>query len=715
LTEALSQLATLIGQVARQLLGEPNRTLSSKMELRYGSHGSLSVDLRKGTWFDHEANVGGGTLDLIERETGRHDAERFEWLEQNTDYQDESKANGHDRAAAPKLGRVVESYPYVDEAGEFLFEVVRFDPKDFRQRRRARADDDPSKIHDGWIWSSRGIRPVPYRLPELVEAIANERLVFIAEGEKDCDNLWRLGVPATCNAGGAGKWSEQLNRYFEGADVIALPDNDPQKKHPKTGELMFHDDGRPVLPGQDHMQDVARQLALVAHRVRVLDLSRSWRQMPLKGDVSDWLKAGGAPAQLYALVDDLKDWSPDGVSLEIPVTFPFPIDARLIQRRPWLVPGLLLRRQVTVMVAPPGSGKSLLTLQIAIVCTAGIPEWNGWRPRGRVRVLVINAEEDNDELKRRLWAAAEAMRVPHNMLDGLAFADQPETIVVAKADSRTKTVIATPMLKQIVATIIAKQIDIVIVDPFAETFAGDENSNSELKWAAALWRKVARETNAAVFLIHHTKKYAHDMAGDPDAGRGGGALAGVARIVATLFTMTEKEAQAFGFKEINERHKYIRFDDAKANLSLVTFNARWFCKKTVILPNAGDGEPADEVGVLEPWRAPDALSGLTEVEVKKILNEISEGVKDDSGRPLGDPFSLKKSDRWAGTIIQRYRPCSDDQAKKILNIWIKNGFLETFETVTSRSKGKMREGLKVIGRPGIISEDRDMFSEKEDA
>jgi RecA/RadA recombinase len=720
LTEPLSQLATLMESVARILLGEPNRALSSAAELRYGTRGSVSVDLRKGTWFDHETNEGGGTLDLIERQTGLREAERFEWLTRHTDYQEQPKSNGHDRGG--KLGRIAATYPYVDEAGNFLFEVVRFDPKDFRQRRRARPDDDPAKVHDGWVWAVAGIRQVPYRLPELIEAAASERTIFIAEGEKDCDQCWRLGLPATTNAGGAGKWRSDLDAYFDGADIVIIPDYDPQKTHPKTKELMFHPDGRPILPGQDHAQDVARRLAGIARRVRVLELWQTWPSMPLKGDVSNWFQAGGTPEQLYALADELPDWSPDqkveppaAPAAEIPVTFPFPIDATLIPRRPWLVPGLLLRRQVTVMVAPPGSGKSLLTLQVAIVCAAGIPEWNGWRPRGRFRVLVINSEEDDDELKRRLWAAADAMRVPSNMLDGLAFADQPETIVVAKADSRTKTVIATPMLEQIVATIIAKQIDIVIVDPFAETFAGDENSNSELKWAAALWRKVARRTNAAVFLIHHTKKYAHDMAGDPDAGRGGGALAGVARIVATLFTMTEKEAQAFGFKEINERHKYIRFDDAKANLSLVTFNARWFEKQSVRLPNGGDGEPPDEVGVLAPWRAPDALSGLTEAEVKKILDEISEGVKDDSGRPVGDPFSLQKSDRWAGTIVQRYRPCSDDQAKKILNIWIKNGFLETYKTTTTRSKGKMREGLKVVGRPGIISEERDMFSEKEDA
>jgi hypothetical protein len=106
-------------------------------------------------------------------------------------------------------------------------------------------------------------------------------------------------------------------------------------------------------------------------------------------------------------------------------------------------------------------------------------------------------------------------------------------------------------LERIVGTIISQRIDIVVVDPFAETFAGDENSNSELKWAAVLWRDVARRTKTAVMLVHHAKKYAQNMAGDPDAGRGGGALAGVARIVATLFNMTDKEAEYYHIEPEN--------------------------------------------------------------------------------------------------------------------------------------------------------------------
>ena len=64
-----------------------------------------------------------------------------------------------------------------------------------------------------------------------------------------------------------------------------------------------------------------------------------------------------------------------------------------------------------------------------------------------------------------------------------------------------------------------------------------------MKWAGILWREVARKTGAAMWLVHHTKKYAGSMAGDQDASRGGGALIGTARIMSTLFDMTEDEAR----------------------------------------------------------------------------------------------------------------------------------------------------------------------------
>ena len=215
------------------------------------------------------------------------------------------KGNGHDRQEAG-LGRIVAAYQYVNEAGALLFEVVRFQPKDFRQRR-----PDPTG-RDGWNWKTKGVRQVPYRLPELIEAIGLGKPVFVVEGERDADRLMALDVPATTNAMGAGCWKPELNGFFAGARVVVIPDHDPQSTHKKTGAPMFHDDGRPVLPGQDHAEAVARHLCGVAARVQVLDLAEAWPAIPPHGDVSDWFDQGGGTVEaLYALAENASVRLPD--------------------------------------------------------------------------------------------------------------------------------------------------------------------------------------------------------------------------------------------------------------------------------------------------------------------------------------------------------------------------------------------------------------------
>ncbi|MCH8952041.1 MAG: hypothetical protein IID49_07950, partial [Proteobacteria bacterium] len=75
-----TDLSRHMAAVATRLLGDPNIAMSSPKEWRYGNRGSLSVDLERGTWFDHEQNTGGGVLDLIHRETGQSNGAAFDWL-----------------------------------------------------------------------------------------------------------------------------------------------------------------------------------------------------------------------------------------------------------------------------------------------------------------------------------------------------------------------------------------------------------------------------------------------------------------------------------------------------------------------------------------------------------------------------------------------------------------------------------------------------------
>jgi len=103
--------------------------------------------------------------------------------------------NGYESKPGSKI---VAQYDYTDEAGELLYQVVRYDPKDFRQRKPDGAG--------GWVWNLKGIKPVLYRLPEVLKAVREGRTVYICEGEKDVDALRALGLTATTNSGGAEKW-----------------------------------------------------------------------------------------------------------------------------------------------------------------------------------------------------------------------------------------------------------------------------------------------------------------------------------------------------------------------------------------------------------------------------------------------------------------------------------------------------------------------------
>ncbi len=174
--------------------------------------------------------------------------------------------------SAKRGGKIVDTYPYPDENGVLLYEVVRLEPKGFRQRR----PDGKGK----WIWNLDGVRRVPYHLPELLAK--PKRAAFVVEGEKDVESLERLGLLATTNPGGAGKWGKldpaAVETAFRGRPVVILPDHDE--------------------PGRKHARDVARRLLPIAGSIRILELPGNGK------DVSNWIEAGGTAEELKKLAKD---------------------------------------------------------------------------------------------------------------------------------------------------------------------------------------------------------------------------------------------------------------------------------------------------------------------------------------------------------------------------------------------------------------------------
>jgi len=205
------------------------------------------------------------------------------------------KTNG----AAGKVtqSRIVATYDYHDANGQMIFQAVRKEPKAFLQRQ--------PDGKGGWIWNLEGVETVLYRLPELIAADPVD-YVYIPEGEKDVDRLRSIGLVATTNPMGAGKWRTSFNKWLRNRHVIILPDNDPQDTKP-DGTLKFHDDGRPVLVGQDHAAYIASCLRNVAASVRILEIP----DLLLKGDVSDWLDAKHTVDELVDLAKAAPVYAPE--------------------------------------------------------------------------------------------------------------------------------------------------------------------------------------------------------------------------------------------------------------------------------------------------------------------------------------------------------------------------------------------------------------------
>jgi len=173
---------------------------------------------------------------------------------------------------------IAATYNYKDEEGNLLYQVVRYNPKGFSQRRPDGNDD--------WIWNMKGVNPVPYHLPEVIQSVEP---VLIVEGEKDVESLRRMGFTATTSPMGAGKWKPSYNKYLKDKEVILIPDNDQ--------------------PGYQHCQRIGQSLRGIANKIK-------WLKLPgleEKEDISDWFEKekGNTKEKLLQLIKEAPDFIPE--------------------------------------------------------------------------------------------------------------------------------------------------------------------------------------------------------------------------------------------------------------------------------------------------------------------------------------------------------------------------------------------------------------------
>ena len=252
-------------------------------------HLCVTIDTAQGLWHCNDHERGGTIIDWEALEKKIEPAEAMRQL-----------SGGSNGAKPPAVKpRITAMYNYTDEAGKLLFQCVRLDPKAFKQRR---------PDNGGWIWNIQGVRRVLYRLPDVQKA----ETICVAEGEKDCDNLAKLGFVGTTNPLGAEKWRDEHSEMLRGKTVLVFGDvDDPDQK------------------GERHTEQVIQSLTGKAKLLMHVSLPDGFH------DVSDYIESFSSADEAKSAIEKLITQAQNQKGDTGPITGPaIPLQKAVVAEQP---------------------------------------------------------------------------------------------------------------------------------------------------------------------------------------------------------------------------------------------------------------------------------------------------------------------------------------------------------------------------------------------
>lgn len=344
---------------------------------------------------------------------------------------------------------IAATYDYTDAAGTLVFQTVRYQPKDFRQRQ--------PDGRGGWVWNLTGCTPVLFRLPKVLAAVQTGETVYLTEGEKDALTLETYGLVATCNPMGAGKWREDYNATLAGAHVVILPDDDK--------------------PGRQHAEQVAHALQSIASTVRIAP------PFPGAKDVTEWFARGGTVERLHLHLAPPPPPPPPFYYLTELFRRP-----ELLEPPPIIVPRFAWEGRVTLFAAREKVGKSTLMGQAVAALASAPGEFFGDAIPAPCKTLWVGIDEPLGDIVRRLDRY-----------------DLNAPALAARVAVRNEK----PTATDLVSWIRAEAFRLVILDHLTAYASGRvEDPNKAMQYHPIMqeFSLVARETGAALIVLHHSPK-----------------------------------------------------------------------------------------------------------------------------------------------------------------------------------------------------------------
>ncbi len=548
---------------------------------------------------------------------------------------------------------VVCHYVYEDANGEPYLRVTRKSDKSFSQA---------AWDIDSWNFKAPKPKPIPYRLPDI---LANaDQIIHLVEGEKSADYLRSLGLIATTAPGGGSAFplTDDFAVWFDGQRVRAYPDNDAtgRKWAERVAQRLPHAE-IVWLPGERPAKDGADD----------------WLQRDNR-TVDDLINAASeTPSDDYRHESETHDEPPAPRIAATPFSW---VDPSEIAPRAWLYGDHLIRRFVSLTVSPGGIGKSSLVMLEALCMASGesLLKDDRCRTPEPLRVWYWNGEDPQDETQRRVIAAALHHGLTPEKIGDRLFTDsgREQTITLGQI-TRGEINLQEDLFAELEAEIIARKIDVFILDPFVSAHRMGENDNNAIDAVIKRLGKLAERANCAVEIVHHVRKPSGGNTAQTDVNdaRGASALVGGVRSARVLNVMSEEIAAEIDGITIEDRFSYFSVSNGKANMTKRSGEGKWRHLADFDLKNGPVGS-SDRVGVVEYYKLPEKAAALDALPDNAVM--IAQRAAYD--HPMEARYDIQSPD-WFGHLIGRIMGINsvDKSGKNTLKLaiqaWLRSGAL----------------------------------------
>jgi RecA-family ATPase len=461
--------------VAKQLLGEPTST--SSKEFRWGRKGSMCLNLTDGTFYDHEAGVGGGVIDLIKHLNQDVNTVLKQFGHDLALHSNDSLINGFSDSPVTKPKGNARSFSREQMVDLYRQAIVKLKYADnfmvlrFPEGHAIKQKYAPFTLGIDGTWSLK--RPDSPLMPIYHTNDCPDKPIVINEGEKACKGCESIvkGKLDSCTwHGGVNSWKKADWTPILHREVWIFPDNDKA--------------------GKDCADEIAEHLRKEGcRRVKIIQPPKDFKE---KDDLFDAHESGyfASCDDFISFVNNQKEKLPKGALRFERADFVL----SQVSNPDWLITDVFERNRLITVFGEPKSGKSFISIAMACAVARG-DEFYGHA--AKKAPVVYLAGEGVAGIRRRL-AAYNQSEYGGSLVGAPLFLSNRGSRI-NEPEEYQKLEDEINLLKQDLG-----QIGLIIFDTFQRNFSGDENSAQEVNKFVKAADQLIHDFDCTVLLVHHT-------------------------------------------------------------------------------------------------------------------------------------------------------------------------------------------------------------------